>query len=232
MEKILVADDDSEIAELICTYLENDGFAAETARDGMETLAMLRSGDYQLLILDIMMPGIDGLEVCRQLRKFMNIPVIMLSAKSQDIDKITGLSFGADDYMIKPFNPLELLARVKSQLRRYLKFNPGGNPASGGDIIDVNGLMIDIKSHEVTLFDKIVKLTPIEFDILSLLARNRGMVFSSEAIFSSIWNEKYYTSNNTVIMHIRNIREKLGDDTKNPRYIKTIWGVGYKIEKE
>lgn len=228
-EKILIVDDEKEIAELIEIHLLNEGYLVTKAGTGEEALKYLSEEDIQLVILDIMMPGIDGLEVCRRIRREKNIPILMLSAKSQDMDKILGLSTGADDYLTKPFNVLELLARVKSQLRRYLYLNPQ-NRENSDDVIEIRGLVIDKKSHRVSVYDREVNLTPTEFEILSLLAINRGRVFSAEEIFEKVWQEHYFESNNTVMVHIRKIREKTEDDPGNPLFIKTVWGVGYKIE--
>lgn len=226
---ILVVEDEKEISELIKTNLEKEGFSVYQAYDGQVGLDMALSNSIQIVILDIMLPTMDGLEVCRQIRTKKNVPIIMLSAKSQDIDKIVGLSIGADDYICKPFNMMELNARIRSQLRRYLYLNDSS--INKNNTIMVKDLMIDIDSHELSIGDKEIKLTPTEYDILVLLAKNKGKVYSSEKIFEEIWEDKYYETNNNVMVHIRNIREKLNDNSKDPRYIKTIWGVGYKIEK-
>ncbi|WP_273324988.1 response regulator transcription factor [Vallitalea guaymasensis] len=226
---VLVVEDEKEISELIKKNLENEGFNIYQAYDGQIGLDMALSVDIQIVILDIMLPNMDGLEVCRQIRLKKNVPIIMLSAKSQDIDKVVGLSIGADDYLCKPFNMMELTARIRSQLRRYLYLN--NNSIDKDNTIIVNDLLIDLDSHVVSIGDNEIKLTPTEYDILVLLAHNRGKVYSSERIFEKIWDDKYYEANNNVMVHIRNIREKLNDNSKNPRYIKTIWGVGYKIEK-
>ncbi|WP_304942333.1 response regulator transcription factor [Vallitalea guaymasensis] len=226
---VLVVEDEKEISELIKKNLENEGFNIYQAYDGQIGLDMALSVDIQIVILDIMLPNMDGLEVCRQIRLKKNVPIIMLSAKSQDIDKVVGLSIGADDYLCKPFNMMELTARIRSQLRRYLYLN--NTSIDKDNTIIVNDLLIDLDSHVVLIGDNEIKLTPTEYDILVLLAHNRGKVYSSEKIFEKIWDDKYYEANNNVMVHIRNIREKLNDNSKNPRYIKTIWGVGYKIEK-
>ena len=231
-EKILIVEDEKEIADLIEIYLINGGYEVYKAYSGEEGLRVLDEQLIQLVILDIMMPGIDGLEVCRIIRKDKNIPILMLSAKSEDMDKILGLSTGADDYLTKPFNPLELLARVKSQLRRYLYLNPQNkqNTTKGEDIIAVNGLSINKTEHTVTVYDREVNLTPTEFQILLLLASHRSRVFSADEIFERIWDEPPFESKNTVMVHIRNIREKIEDNPRKPCFIKTVWGVGYKIE--
>ena len=226
---ILVVDDDKEIADLVEIHLVSDGykiFKAYNAKDGLE---IFKNEDIQLMILDIMMPEIDGLEMCNIVRETSNVPIIMLSAKSTDLDKIVGLSTGADDYVIKPFNPLELMARVKSQLRRYTTFNKG-EKKSAKEIILPN-LRIDTENHKVIAYDKEVKLTPIEFRILSLLASNPGKVFSTDEIFEKVWNEKMFEANNTVMVHIRRLREKIEVNPRNAQIIKTVWGVGYKIEE-
>ena len=229
-EKILIVEDEKEIANLIEIYLFNDGYDVLKASNGEEALAILGKEIIHLVILDIMMPGIDGLEVCRRIREDKNIPILMLSAKSEDMDKILGLSTGADDYLTKPFNPLELLARVKSQLRRYLYLNPNSN-LENNSIININGMTIDESSHKVILYDNEINLTPTEFDILLLLAKNRGKVLSAEEIFKGVWKELYFESNNTVMVHIRRLREKIEENPREPIFIKTVWGVGYKIEK-
>ena len=226
---ILVIEDEKEISELIKTNLIKEGFNVYQAYDGKNGLDMALTKNVQIVILDIMLPLMDGIEVCRQIRTKKNVPIIMLSAKSQDVDKIIGLSVGADDYICKPFNMMELNARIRSQLRRYLYFNNNSN--GNKNTIMVKDLIIDLDSHEISIGDEEIKLTPTEYNILVLLVKNRGKVFSSEKIFEEIWDDKYYETNNNVMVHIRNIREKLNDNSKNPRYIKTIWGVGYKIEK-
>ena len=231
-ENILIIEDEKEIADLIEIYLVNEGYEVYKAYSGEEGLKVLAEQQIQLVILDIMMPGIDGLEVCRIIRRDKNIPILMLSAKSEDMDKILGLSTGADDYLTKPFNPLELLARVKSQLRRYLYLNPNykQNNAEREDIITIDSLVINKSKHTASVNDREVKLTPTEFQILLLLAGHRKRVFSAEEIFERIWDEPCYESRNTVMVHIRNIREKIEDNPREPRFIKTVWGVGYKIE--
>lgn len=227
-ETILVVDDEKEIRDLIEIYLTNEGFNIKKASNGVEALEILDKGKVDLIILDVMMPKLDGIQACIKIRNKMNTPIIMLSAKSEDMDKILGLTTGADDYVSKPFNPLELIARVKSQLRRYKKLN---NNIIEDDVIELDDLSIDTKNHEVKLNNKEIRLTPREFDILLLLAKNRGMVFSMEKIYESVWKEEFFESDNTVMVHIRKIREKLEEDSRNPRFIKTVWGVGYKIDK-
>jgi DNA-binding response OmpR family regulator len=227
---ILVVDDDKEIADLVEIHLVGDGYTVYKANDATEGLSLLKEKDIKLAILDIMMPGIDGLTLCKKIRETSTIPIIMLSAKSTDLDKIIGLSNGADDYVIKPFNPLELTARVKSQLRRYTTFNQGRAPKETTEIA-LENLTINKDTHRVVAYGKEVKLTPIEFDILYLLAGNPGKVFSTEDIFEQVWNEKMYEANNTVMVHIRRLREKIELDSRNAQIIKTVWGVGYKIEK-
>jgi two-component system response regulator VanR len=228
---ILVVDDDKEIAELVEIHLVSDGYQVFKAYSAKEGYDILEKEDIKLVILDIMMPGIDGLNMCKTIRKNSTIPIIMLSAKSTDLDKIIGLSTGADDYVIKPFNPLELTARVKSQLRRYTTFNPNSHEEKSGKEIIVNHLIINKEDHRVISYGKEVKLTPIEFDILHLLASNPGRVFSTDEIFERVWNEKMFEANNTVMVHIRRLREKIEMDSRNAQIIKTVWGVGYKIEK-
>lgn len=228
---ILVVDDDKEIADLVEIHLVSDGYQVFKANNAKEGMALLEKQDIKLVILDIMMPGVDGLSMCKSIRETSTIPIIMLSAKSSDLDKIIGLSTGADDYVIKPFNPLELTARVKSQLRRYTQFNPNSNENTIGKEIHLENLIINKENHKVIAYDKDVKLTPIEFDILYLLATNPGRVFSTDEIFERVWNEKMYEANNTVMVHIRRLREKIEMDSRNAQIIKTVWGVGYKIEK-
>lgn len=227
---ILVVDDDKEIAELVEIHLVSDGYRVFKAYSAKEGLEILEKEEIKLVILDIMMPGMDGLSMCKAIRETNTVPIIMLSAKSADIDKIIGLGTGADDYVIKPFNPLELTARVKSQLRRYTKFNPSSFEKAEKEI-GINHLTINKDDHRVTAYGKEVKLTPIEFDILYLLATNPGRVFSTDEIFERVWNEKMYEANNTVMVHIRRLREKIEMDSRNAQIIKTVWGVGYKIEK-
>ncbi len=224
--QILVVDDEKEICDLIEIYLRNEGYDVYKASDGREALKILDTQPISLIVLDVMMPGMDGISFCKEVRKTRDLPIIMLSAKTQDMDKIFGLMTGADDYMVKPFNPLELAARVKSQLRRYSGFEKQGEAE---ETVEIGGLCIRRSEHRATLYGKELSLTPTEFQILWLLASGNGRVYSSEEIFEQIWGEKYFDSNNTVMVHIRHLREKLGDTSKNPVYIKTVWGVGYKI---
>ena len=229
---ILVVDDEREIAELVEIYLVSDGYKVFKASNAQEGFDILEKEDIHLVLLDIMMPGMDGMEMCRKIRETNNIPIIMLSAKSTDLDKIMGLGTGADDYVTKPFNPLELTARVKSQLRRYTQLNPNSaiREAEKNEI-SIRGLVINKDNHKVTVYDEEIKLTPIEFDILYLLASNPGKVFSTDEIFEKVWNEKVYEANNTVMVHIRRLRGKMKEDTRQNKIITTVWGVGYKIEK-
>ena len=226
---ILVVDDEKEIADLLEIYLISDGFQVLKAYSAKEGLRILEEKKIDLVLLDVMMPDMDGIAMCRRIRETNNIPIIMVSAKTQDIDKIVGLSTGADDYVAKPFNPLELMARVKSQLRRYTQL---GNAAESGDsIYTVGGLSINDDLKEVTVDGEVVKLTPIEYNILLLLVKNQGKVFSINQIYESIWNEDAIGADNTVAVHIRHIREKIEINPKEPRYLKVVWGVGYKIDK-
>lgn len=229
---ILVIDDDPAIQNLIEIYLKNEGFQVIKAGDGLEALEILAKMDVHLVLLDVMMPRMDGIEACLKIREKKEIPVIMLSAKTEDMDKIHGLSVGADDYITKPFNPLELVARVKSQLRRYLRYSRPTESISSvnEDQIEIGNLVINPSTHQVLVNKQEVKLTPKEFSILELLARNRGMVFSSGRIYEAVWNEPMLESENTVMVHIRNLREKLEENPRKPQYIKNVWGVGYKIE--
>ena len=229
---ILIVDDEQEIADLVEIYLVSDGYSVFKANDAQEGLDILEREDIHLVLLDIMMPGMNGLEMCKKIRETNNIPIIMLSAKSTDLDKILGLGTGADDYVAKPFNPLEVSARVKSQLRRYTQLNPNSNVHENvRNEISIRGLTINKDNHKVTVYDEEVKLTPIEFDILYLLASNPGKVFSTDEIFEKVWNEKVYEANNTVMVHIRRLRGKMKEDERQDKIITTVWGVGYKIEK-
>ena len=229
---ILVVDDEHESADLVEIYLVSDGYKVFKASNAQDGLDILDKEDIHLCLLDIMMPGMNGLEMCKKIRETNNIPIIMLSAKSTDLDKILGLGTGADDYVVKPFNPLELTARVKSQLRRYTQLNPNSNVhETVKNEISIRGLTINKDNHKVTVYDEEVKLTPIEFDILYLLASNPGKVFSTDEIFEKVWNEKVYEANNTVMVHIRRLRGKMKEDERQDKIITTVWGVGYKIEK-
>jgi len=227
-ERILVVDDEKEIRDLIGIYLSNEGYEVFKASNGLEALNLLEKQNTDLIILDIMMPIMDGITACVKIREKDNMPIIMLSAKGEDIDKIMGLTTGADDYVTKPFNQLELLARVKSQLRRYKRLN--NNEKNGENIIEINDLIINKNTHGVKISDLDVKLTPIEFDILLFLARNKGKVFSVEKIYEAVWDSEFLESDNTVMVHIRKIREKIEENPRKPRIVKTVWGVGYKIE--
>ncbi|SES79957.1 response regulator transcription factor [[Clostridium] polysaccharolyticum] len=230
-EMILVVDDEKEIADLVEIHLVSDGFLVKKAYSADEGLKILEQEEIQLVVLDIMMPGMDGIEMCKEIRKKSTIPIIFLSAKSSDLDKIVGLGSGADDYVSKPFNPLELMARVKSQLRRFTQLNPNTSEKLHNTEIQLMDLTIQKETHRVVAFEREVKLTPIEFDILFLLASNPGRVFSTDEIFEQVWNEKMYEANNTVMVHIRRIREKIELDSRNAQIIKTVWGVGYKIDR-
>lgn len=225
---ILLVDDEKEIIDMLEIYLRNESFRLLRASDGLEALQLLQKEEVDLIVLDIMMPRMDGIEACLKIREQRNMPIIMLSAKSQDMDKIWGLSSGADDYMTKPFNPLELIARIKSQLRRYTKLNVP--QARREHEIEVDELTINTLTREVKLQGRDIKLTPREFAILELLARNRGIVWSIEKLYETVWKEAYFDSDNTVMVHIRKIREKLEENPRKPKYIKTVWGVGYKVE--
>lgn len=227
---ILVVDDEPEIADLVGVYLRSEGFTVHTCGTAQEALDTLAHQSVDLAILDVMLPDKSGFDLCGELRREHRFPVLMLTAKSSDMDKITGLTIGADDYITKPFNPLELVARVKAQLRRYTRYNSSQEKAPGSEVIDFNGLVIDRGTHQCTLYDKELSLTPIEFDILWMLCSNRGQVISAERLFESVWGEKYLDRNNTVMVHIRRLREKMGEPSRDPRFIKTVWGVGYKVD--
>lgn len=230
MYNILVCDDDKEIVEAIDIYLSKEGYNIIKAYDGIEALEALKKNDVHLLLIDVMMPRMDGLRATLKIRQESSIPIIILSAKSEDTDKIIGLDVGADDYITKPFNPLELTARVKSQLRRYTKLGTMVNEKKS-NVYTVGGLEIDDDSKMVTVDGESVKLTPSEYNILLLLAKNPGRVYTIEQIYESVWNEEALAVDNTVAVHIRHIREKIEINPKEPRYLKVVWGLGYKIEK-
>ncbi|MFE3576337.1 response regulator transcription factor [Lysinibacillus sp. NPDC059133] len=225
---VLVTDDDQDIRDGIEIYLKNEGYNVIKAADGLEALEKLETNEVHLIILDIMMPNMDGITATFKIREELNIPIIMLSAKAEDGDKIHGLSVGADDYVTKPFHPLELLARVKSQLRRYVQL---GTYNEGAAKVEIDGLVLDEDAKEVILEGESVRLTPIEYKITELLMKNAGRVFSIGEIYERVWNEEAYNAENIVAVHIRKIREKIEADPKNPRYLKVVWGVGYKMEK-
>ncbi len=230
MENILVCDDDREIVDAIEIYLSQDGYKIYKAYDGEQAIQILDKEDIHLLIMDIMMPRLDGIRATLKIREYSSIPIIILSAKSEDTDKILGLNIGADDYICKPFNPLELVARVKSNLRRYTSL--GSLTGENKAIYQVGGLILNDDTKQVTVDDEPVKMTPIEYNILLLLMKNQGRVFSINQIYESIWNEDAIGADNTVAVHIRHIREKIEINPKEPRYLKVVWGVGYKIDKE
>ncbi|PWM26316.1 MAG: VanR-ABDEGLN family DNA-binding response regulator [Oscillospiraceae bacterium] len=230
-DTILIVDDEEEIADLIEVYLKNEDYTVLKCGTAKEALAQIDAIEIDLAILDVMLPDSSGFVLCQKIREHHRYPVIMLTAKEEETDKITGLTLGADDYMTKPFRPLELIARVKAQLRRYKRYNlplPGEDPA----VLSHAGLVLNQKTHTCELGDRPISLTPTEFAILQILLERKGEVIGSEEIFHAIWKDQYYSkSNNTIPVHIRHLREKLNDSTEHPKYIKTIWGVGYKIEK-
>lgn len=230
MDKILVCDDDREIVDAIEIYLQQEGFEVVKAYDGLEAIEILKEGEVRLIVLDIMMPRLDGIHTALKIREFSSVPIIFLSAKSEDSDKVLGLNIGADDYITKPFNPLELIARVKSNIRRYTTL--GSLNVGKESIFSAGGLVINDETKEVTVDGEVIKLTPIEYNILLLLVKNQGKVFSIEQIYENIWNEEAIGADNTVAVHIRHIREKIEINPKEPRYLKVVWGVGYKIEKQ
>ena len=229
MTNILVCDDDKEIVDAIEIYLLQEGYNVLKAYDGEMAIKMLKEHDVKLLIMDIMMPKLDGIHATLKIREYSGIPIIILSAKSEDTDKILGLNIGADDYVTKPFNPLELVARIKSNLRRYTTL--GSLNVDNNAIFQVGGLVMNDDTKEVTVDGEPVKLTPIEYNILLLLVKNAGRVFSIDQIYENIWNEEAIGADNTVAVHIRHIREKIEINPKDPRYLKVVWGVGYKCEK-
>ena len=230
MANILVCDDDKEIVVAIEIYLSQDGYKIYKAYDGEQAIQILDKEEIHLLIMDIMMPKLDGIRATLKIREYSSIPIIILSAKSEDTDKILGLNIGADDYICKPFNPLELVARVKSNLRRYTSL--GSLTGENKAIYQVGGLVLNDDTKQVTVDDEPVKMTPIEYNILLLLMKNQGRVFSINQIYESIWNEDAIGADNNVEVHIRHIREKIENNPKEPRYLKVVWGVGYKIDKE
>ena len=230
MFKILVCDDDKDIVEAIDIYLTQEGYEVLKAYDGDEAIKVLKSNEVDLLIMDVMMPRLDGIRATLKIRENMSLPIIILSAKSEDADKILGLNIGADDYITKPFNPLELVARVKSQLRRYTQLGSTARSDNQSEF-RTGGLVIRDDLKEVTVDGEKVKLTPIEYNILLLLVKNQGKVFSINQIYENIWNEEAIGADNTVAVHIRHIREKIEINPKEPRYLKVVWGVGYKVEK-
>ncbi|MFH5779624.1 response regulator transcription factor [Heyndrickxia oleronia] len=226
--RVLVVDDEIEIRDVIEIYLKNEGITVIKAKDGLEAIEKLNEYDIHLILLDVMMPRMDGIAATFKIREKKDIPIIILSAKSEDTDKILGLQIGADDYITKPFNPLELIARVKSQLRRYVKF---GSYEGARKVIELDGLTLDPVAKEVTVDGEFVKFTPIEYRIVELLMKNAGRVFSISEIYERVWKEPGFNAENTVAVHIRKIREKIEIDPKNPRYIKVVWGIGYKMER-
>ena len=230
MFNILVCDDDKEIVDAIDIYLSQEGYHILKAYDGLQAIEIMKKEEVHLILLDIMMPNLDGIRATRKIRETSSVPIIMLSAKSEDVDKILGLNIGADDYITKPFNPLELIARVKSQLRRYTQL---GNLATEEKeaVYVCGGLVVNDDLKTVTVDGEPVKLTPIEYNILVLLIKNQGKVFSIEQIYENIWNEEAIGADNTVAVHIRHIREKIEINPKEPRYLKVVWGLGYKVEK-
>jgi len=230
-EKVLIVDDEQEIADLVELYLKNENYTVYKFYTAAEALACIKETELDLAILDIMLPDVSGLSICQKIREKYRYPIIMLTAKDAETDKITGLTLGADDYITKPFRPLELVARVKAQLRRYKKYS-GLTADNDSGVIVHSGLVIDVNTYEVLLDEKPLSLTPTEFAILRILCEHKGNVVSSEQLFHKIWGDEYFTkSNNTITVHIRHLREKMNDTVDNPKYIKTVWGVGYKIEK-
>ncbi len=231
-DKILVVDDEKEIADLIELYLQNENLEVHKFYAARDALEYIKTEEVDLAILDIMLPDISGFTICRKIREQYTYPVIMLTAKDEETDKITGLTIGADDYITKPFRPLEMAARVKAQLRRFKKYNAGYEKQRDDQIITHSGLVMNIKTHECFMGDKPLNLTPTEFGILSILLKRKGAVVSAEELFHEIWADEYYSkSNNTITVHIRHLREKMEEVSSKPGYIKTIWGVGYKIEE-
>lgn len=228
-EHILVVDDEQDIADLLEIYLSNDGYIVHKFYNGKEALQCIEDTELDLAILDVMLPDIDGFRLCQTIRQSHYFPIIMLTAKIEDVDKIMGLTLGADDYITKPFNPLEVVARVKTQLRRYQTYNVKVSHADEKNEFDIRGLVINKDSHKCTLYGKELSLTPIEFSILWYLCENQGRVVPTEELFEAVWKEKYYDSNNTVMAHIGRLREKMNERPRRPKFIKNVWGVGYEI---
>lgn len=229
-KSILVVDDEKEIADLIEVYLQNDGYTVYKCYNGMDALKCISETTLDLAILDVMLPDVDGFRICQKIREKYFFPIIMLTAKVEDGDKIMGLTLGADDYITKPFNPLEVVARVKTQLRRYVRYNNAIAEEEDITEYDIRGLLINKNTHKCTLYGKELELTPIEFSILWYLCEHRGKVISSEELFENVWGEKFLDNNNTVMAHIGRLRGKLKEPARNPRFVKTVWGVGYTIE--
>ena len=225
-KKILIVDDEQDITHIVSIYLENNDFETVKAESGKVALEILNNEKIDLAILDVMMPEMDGITLCIKIREKTNIPIIMLSAKDQDMDKVMGLTCGADDYLAKPFNPIELLARVRSQLRRFNELNP---VQINSEVLKYDDFLLNLSTHSLLKKDEEIRLTPTEFKILKLLWINRGIVFSTEKIYERIWGEEEFEVDNTVMVHIRNLRDKVEEDNRKPRYIKTVWGVGYKF---
>ena len=230
-EMILVVDDETEIADLVEVYLKNEGYLVKKASCAAEALHIAYTQPIALALLDVMLPDLDGFTLCRKIREKHLFPLIMLTAKTEDVDKITGLTLGADDYITKPFNPLEVVARVKTQLRRYIRYNQTAPEPAPAAVYDCGGLYIDHESHTCTLYGKPLSLTLLEFEILWYLCSRKGHVVSSEELFEAVWGEKYLDNNNTVMAHIARLREKMGELPRKPKWIKTVWGVGYKIDE-
>lgn len=233
-ETILVVDDEEEIGELLEAYLSNEGFRVLVCHDGAEALRLVEEEEIDLALLDVMLPGMDGFSLCKTLRKKWFFPIIMLTARVEDGDKIMGMALGSDDYITKPFNPMEVAARVRAQLRRAGRYNLAGKKEmeEQGERYDIRGLEVEVRNHRCLLYGEEVSLTPMEFSILLYLCRHCGEVVSSEELFEAVWQEKYYDCNNTVMAHIARLREKLKENARKPKFIKTVWGVGYKIDDE
>ena len=229
MFNILVCDDDKEIVDAIDIYLSQEGYHILKAYDGLQAIEIMKKEEVHLILLDIMMPNLDGIRATRKIRETSSVPIIMLSAKSEDVDKILGLNIGADDYITKPFNPLELIARVKSQLRRYTTL--GNMDQKNGNVIQVGSLRLDTDKKELTVDEEAIKLTPIEYKIVELFMNNLGRVFSIDEIYEKVWNEPSFNADNVVAVYIRRIREKIEINPKEPKYLKVVWGIGYKIDK-
>ena len=229
-ERILVVDDEASIADLVEVYLKNEGYQVTKLYNGADALASVRSDPPDLAILDVMLPDLDGFSLCREIRRQFFFPILMLTAKVEDMDTITGLTLGADDYITKPFNPLELVARVKTQLRRFTRYNSAEPAQRQAEEFELRGLCISKTTHKCTLYGEELSLTPIEFSILWYLCERRGAVVSSEELFEAVWGEKFMDSNNTVMTHIARLREKMHEPSRRPKFVKTVWGVGYTVE--
>lgn len=230
MITVLVVEDDQSINDLLCLYLKNEGYTPLPFNNGLDAYNALEHNTIDCALLDVMLPGMDGFSLCTKIREKYIFPIIMLTAKGEDLDKIQGLAIGADDYMVKPFNPLEVMARIKSQLRRANLYSHT-HQEEDTEQIDIRGLTINFRNHKVHLYGQLIELTPLEYNILAYLAKHKGQVIESEVLFANVWKQNYFNSNNTIMAHIKRLRDKLHEQPRNPKFIKTVWGVGYTIDE-